>query len=902
MEKFNSSLFSKRYEGYNLEKEICVINRGIVENDIYALDFLREANYTYNKDKEYFYSLYKILETSNNCGIYLILTAILLKNEDEKANLKIADKKIDLLMQKIYDSYYVKYNVVEHLGTPNSITVINDDIIYEDDKRYDLIKKFHVKKSAFGYFSALKPYTPYHIKRAPSNNDIEFIKKSILNNYRIYYILLLSDYSKKSKKLLNIILKTNSYKALTYLMLIRKEGFATTYQESLDYLTNLNVTLADIIISYIFFYSYNDRISYYDSFAVQIKNREFNSFFYSLIKKNSEYFESLFTNKNFVKRVTKNSKNFIPFLNELYSKEIDFGSSKILCSLLENKSASIRKSAIKIINRKKKESYEYLKSLDNDLARDILKRWKNKKIINSGFKDVDSIVNFVNKNYNKKFEKNLLCLDESLLYGVKSKNSNQTIPIIIIKYIYLEYSRLKAPTKIKDLDKIISYFDFNSFINVIKTIYDRWIFEGADTTYKYVMIPYLVYESDYKIEKVGYNLKEWCESGRISLANYAISTLAFNGSLYSLILIDYISNNFKYYQIKNTSKLAFKAAAKKLDISEDKLSDKIILDFGIDKEGKKLLKDDSCSFTLYINEKLDIDKIFDNKKKEYITKIDKSNNISKNLLDEFFSIKNNIKATYKFQASRLNKALMTGKKWSSDDWKKIFEENYIMSTLADIFIWTIYNKNDKILRQVKYDRKANSFYAIDNNEEIKLNKQYQLSLASPVEMTDEEIKKAKQILTDLKIKQPFNQMQNINFSFEDGDIKENIIVKYRNKEVKIKTFKNLSDSLDMELDYENSYIVGYKIIDSSISIGIKINLMGMDNAIDDNDIILFGYIVFYTIDNNNEIFSYKNIIDPRTSYVRYVKYIMFNIDNYIKKNVQKTTRTEKRNRRESDIK
>lgn len=901
MEKFNSSLFSKRYEGYNLEKEICVINRGIVENDIYALDFLREANYTYNKDKEYFYSLYKILETSNNCGIYLILTAILLKNEDEKANLKIADKKIDLLMQKIYDSYYVKYNVVEHLGTPNSITVINDDIIYEDDKRYDLIKKFHVKKSAFGYFSALKPYTPYHIKRAPSNNDIEFIKKSILNNYRIYYILLLSDYSKKSKKLLNIILKTNSYKALTYLMLIRKEGFATTYQESLDYLTNLNVTLADIIISYIFFYSYNDRISYYDSFADQIKNREFNSFFYSLIKKNSEYFESLFTNKNFVKIVTKNSKNFIPFLNELYSKEIDFGSSKILCSLLENKSSSIRKSAIKIINRKKKESYEYLKTLDNDLARDILKRWKNKKIINSGFKDIDSIVNFVNKNYNKKFEKNLLCLDESLLYGVKSKNSNQTIPIIIIKYIYLEYSRLKAPTKIKDLDKIISYFDFNSFINVIKSIYDRWIFEGADTTYKYVMIPYLVYETEYKIEKVGYNLKEWCESGRISLANYAISTLAFNGSLYSLILIDYISNNVKYYKIKNTSKLAFKAAAKKLDISEDKLSDKIILDFGIDKEGKKLLKDDSCSFTLYINEKLDIDKILDNKKNEYISRIDKYHNVSKNILDEFYSIKNNIKASYKFQASRLNKALMTGKKWSSDDWKKIFEENYIMSTLADIFIWTIYNKNDKILRQVKYDRKTASFYAIDNNEEIKLNKQHQLSLASPVEMTDEEIKKSKQLLIDLKIKQPFNQMQNINFSFEDGDIKENIIVKYRNKEVKIKTFKNLSDSLDMELDYENSYIVGYKIIDSSISIGIKINLMGMDNAIDDNDVILFGDIVFYTIDNN-EIFSYKNIIDPRTSYVRYVKYIMFNIDNYIKKNVQKTTRTEKRNRRESDIK
>ena len=62
----------------------------------------------------------------------------------------------------------------------------------------------------------------------------------------------------------------------------------------------------------------------------------------------------------------------------------------------------------------------------------------------------------------------------------------------------------------------------------------------------------------------------------------------------------------------------------------------------------------------------------------------------------------------------------------------------------------------------------------------------------------------------------------------------------------------------MELDYENSYIVGYKIIDTSISIGVKINLIGMDNAIDDNDIILFGDIVFYTVDSD-EIFSYKNI-------------------------------------------
>ena len=900
MEKFNSSLFSRKYEGYNLEKEICIINKGIVENDIYALDFLREANYTYHKDKEYFYALYAKLEKSSNCGIYIILTAILLRNNDEKANLKVADKKIDFLMQKIYDSYYAKYNIVEHLGTPNSISVINDDIIYEDDKRYELIKRFHVKKSAFGYFSAIKPYTPYNIRKAPNKNDISFIKKSLLTNYRIYYILLLSEYSKKAHKLLNIILKTNNYKALMYIILSQKEGFNTSYQGSIDYLNSFDISLSDIIISYIFFYSYNDRISYYDSFAVQIKNKEFNNFFYSLIKNNSEYFENLFYNKNFVKRITRNSKNFIPFLNELYSKEINFNSSKLLCILLENPSKNIRKIAIRIINKKKKESYEYLKNLDNDLARDILKKWKNKKIIKSGFKNINSLVNFVNKNYNKKYEKNLLCLDESLLYGVVSKDASQNIPIIVIKYIYMEYSKLKTPSKIKDLDKLIEYFDFNSFINVIKNVYDKWISQGADTSYKYIMIPYLVYENDYKIDKIAYNVNEWCESGRISLANYAISALAYNGSLYSLIVIDYISNNFKYFQIKNTSKIAFKAAAKKLNISEDKLSDKIIPNFGIDRNGIKILKDDHYSFTLYLDEKLNVKKILDNNKNKYISRIDKYANLDKHILDDFYSIKNHLKLCNKFQITRLHKALMTGKKWTADDWHNIFSDNYIMNILADKFIWTVYNKNDKILKHVKYYRQKNEFYTLDN-EHYKLNKQYKLSLASPVEMLKEDVEKSKELLSQLNIKQPFNQMQYINFSFEEGDIKENIIVKYRNREVKIKTFKNLIETLDMELDYENSYIVGYKIIDSSISVGVKINLIGMDNAIEDNDIILFGDIVFYTVDSN-ETFSYKNIIDPTNSNVRYVNYIMFNIDSHIKRNSKKKSEIPiNKNRRESDI-
>ena len=884
MEKFNSSLFAKKYQGYSLEKEICYINSGIIENDIYALDFLREANFTYHTDKEYFYTVYKELEKSNNCGIYLILTAILLKHSDLKANMKIADKKIDMLMRKIYDVYYAKYNIEEHIGTPNSLTIINDDIIYEDDKRYELIEKFKSKKSAYGYFCASKPYEPYKIKKRPNKSDIVFIRKSLLSNYRIYYILLLSEYSEKAKKLLNIVIKTKSYKALTYLVLTRKEGFNLTYQESLDYYNSFGIPLSDIIISYIFFYSYNDSISYYDSFAVQIKNKEFNNFFYSLIKNNQEYFENMFSSKTFVNKLTKNSKYFVPFLNELYSNEVNFNSSKVLCSLLDNKSSNIKRTAIRIINRKKKEAYEYLKNLDNDFARDIVKKWKNQKIIKSGFKDVNSIVNFVNQNYNKKFEKNLICIDESLLYGVISKDTNQNIPIIVIKYIYMEYSKLKSPTKIRDLDKIISYFDFNSFIKVIKNVYDKWIFEGANTSYKYIMIPYLIYENEYNIDKVAYKIKEWCESGRMSLANYAISTLSFNGSRCSLMIIDYISNNFKYFQIQNTSKSAFKLAAKKLKITEDELSDRIIPNYNIDKNGKKILKDENNSFSVYINDKLEIEKIIDDKTNKAITKFDK--NVSKNIVDDFNMMKNYLKISYKFQTFRLHKALMSGKKWTFENWKNIFVKNYIMNITSDLFIWTIYDKNNKLVNNVKYDRIKNIFYTLDGKE-YKLNKNHQLSLASPIEMSEEDVKKSKLLLKNLKIKQPFNQMQNVNFTFKDGDIKENIIVKYRNKEIKLKTFKNLLQTLDIELDYDNSYIVGYKIIESSISTGVKINLIGMDNAIEDNDLIMFGDIVFYTVEND-DIFSYKNIINPKKTHTRYVTYIMDTIDNYIKKNSLKT--------------
>ena len=60
------------------------------------------------------------------------------------------------------------------------------------------------------------------------------------------------------------------------------------------------------------------------------------------------------------------------------------------------------------------------------------------------------------------------------------------------------------------------------------------------------------------------------------------------------------------------------------------------------------------------------------------------------------------------------------------------------------------------------------------------------------------------------------------------------------------------------------------------------------DAIDDNDLIIFGDIVFYSIEND-DIFSYKNIINPTTNNIRYVTYIMDTIDNYLKKNLIKTS-------------
>ena len=131
-------------------------------------------------------------------------------------------------------------------------------------------------------------------------------------------------------------------------------------------------------------------------------------------------------------------------------------------------------------------------------------------------------------------------------------------------------------------------------------------------------------------------------------------------------------------------------------------------------------------------------------------------------------------------------------------------------------------------------------------------------------------------------------------------------LKASNKDEAISEMLIYSESKGLRINIAQTIESMYKkedIISSGLGYGVAFPHV-RTNEVEDNDIILFGDIVFYKVDAN-ETFSYKNIIDPTTSNLRYVNYIMFNIDNHIKKNankIKKIETTQNRNRRITDSK
>ena len=139
---------------------------------------------------------------------------------------------------------------------------------------------------------------------------------------------------------------------------------------------------------------------------------------------------------------------------------------------------------------------------------------------------------------------------------------------------------------------------------------------------------------------------------------------------------------------------------------------------------------------------------------------------------------------------------MYEKKYNYNLFKEIFIDNSIMNKFSSSLIWNLYDKDNLFLTTFRYA--GDGSYSNCEDEEVKINDDSLISLASPIEMDNETINKWIKQLEDYELTQTINQLSIIKL---DKNNLESEINKLQNIEISYGTFKAFGARYSMNPSY-----------------------------------------------------------------------------------------------------
>ncbi|MBW5383891.1 DUF4132 domain-containing protein, partial [Brachyspira pilosicoli] len=269
-------------------------------------------------------------------------------------------------------------------------------------------------------------------------------------------------------------------------------------------------------------------------------------------------------------------------------------------------------------------------------------------------------------------------------------------------------------------------------------------------------------------------------------------------SKYALRLLYKIYTSTKKSEVRYEADKLIDEVMEKMDIDYDEFKLRYSSDLGFNAKGEKVL---NKNYKLVLNSDYSLS-LFDIKNNKELKKIPQ--NFDENLKEEIKSLRKEVADFIKNTSHILSVLLIEGRTYSYDFYKDVFVDNTMMNKFASTLIWNLYDKDYKFLTTFRYS--GDGSYSNCDDEEIKIDDNSFVGLASPVEMDDETISKWRKQLEDYELSQPLEQLSLIKL---DKDNLQKEIEKIQNAEISYITFKNFGSRYDMDADF-----VGYKVIKS----------------------------------------------------------------------------------------
>ncbi|WP_032916663.1 DUF4132 domain-containing protein [Leptospira santarosai] len=291
-------------------------------------------------------------------------------------------------------------------------------------------------------------------------------------------------------------------------------------------------------------------------------------------------------------------------------------------------------------------------------------------------------------------------------------------------------------------------------------LFELWISLGAPSKDKWAFTALGSLGGDRIALKLTPLIKVWPGESQHQRAVLGLEILKTIGSDTALMQLNGIAQKVKFKGLKEMANTFMESIAKKKGLKKSELEDRVIPDCGLDEEGKREFDFGPRKFQFVLGPDLKpMVKDEDGKIKDDLPKPNSKDDadLANASMEEWKLMKKQIREIGRIQAQRMEQAMVTGRRWKTEEWEMLIAKHPLMTHIAKTILWWVcFPDREKSVEVFRLTEERD--YADVHDNSLNLRGGSYVGIVHPLLLLSEEKKSWGQLFTDYEIVSPFSQL------------------------------------------------------------------------------------------------------------------------------------------------
>lgn len=322
----------------------------------------------------------------------------------------------------------------------------------------------------------------------------------------------------------------------------------------------------------------------------------------------------------------------------------------------------------------------------------------------------------------------------------------------------LQESTLEQPSVL--ISTLKEKVDRTAFDDFLWALFERWVRAGGPPKERWCMMAIGLLGSDRLAVKLAALVRVWPGESKSQRAVVGLDCLRVMGSDTAIMLINGIADKVKFKALKEKARQCIESIAIQRGLTKEQLEDRIVPECGLDSRGTRLFTFGSRQFQFLLSN--DLKATLKDDKGKIKTDLPKPGatddaDLTAPVIQEWKFLKMQISEVARIQSTRLEQAMVRGRRWSKDEFETCLVNHPLMINFAKRLLWLARDIHGKQAALLRVSDEKELMDSNDRHVSESLNL-HSIEVAHPLHLTEEEQKEWGQVFFDYGIIPPFAQL------------------------------------------------------------------------------------------------------------------------------------------------